>query len=42
MGLYMMYYTQSAQDLYVVKNGEKILDSTVKEYISEINPEAAE
>jgi len=34
-------YTQSAQDLYVVKNGEReILIPAVKEYISEINPEA--
>lgn len=34
-------YTQSAQDLYVVSNGEKeILIPAVKEYVSEINPEA--
>ncbi|MEQ8186562.1 MAG: ribosome maturation factor RimM [Candidatus Eremiobacterota bacterium] len=34
-------YTQSAQDLYVVSNGEKeILIPAVKEYVSEINPKA--
>lgn len=41
LGILQDVYTQSAQHLYVVKNGEKeILIPAVKEYISEINPGA--
>ncbi len=41
LGTLQEVYTQSAQDLYVVKSGDKeILIPAVKEYVSEINPEA--